>query len=62
MSIFYFKYPWVYSFQGLKAIKTELRWLLVRIVLKQKVINMLTVYFTSFLSFEKKVVIVGQLL
>jgi len=30
---YYFLYPWVYSFQGLKAIKTVLVWLLVRIVL-----------------------------
>jgi len=33
---FTFLYPWVYSSQWLKAIKTELQWLLVRIVLGQE--------------------------
>jgi len=35
-TIFSFLYPWMYSFQGLKAIKTVLVWLLVRIVLEQE--------------------------
>jgi len=34
--LFFKKYPWVYSFQALKAIKTELLWLLVWIILGQK--------------------------
>jgi len=32
----FFKYPWVYSFQGLKAIKTVLLWLLVQVVLEHE--------------------------
>jgi len=33
LAYYYFLYPWVYNFQGLKAITTVLVWLFPRIVL-----------------------------